>query len=121
MGNDVSRETLVKISPVFQSTFPRGERQSIHIGIAHHSIFQSTFPRGERLPLVFFEEIAIYISIHVPAWGTTGATPLSGAYEAISIHVPAWGTTIDLFHKKTSLKFQSTFPRGERRLEDSQE
>ena len=33
---------------LFQSTFPRGERQ-IHFGICDHSKkFQSTFPRGER-------------------------------------------------------------------------
>ena len=34
------------------------------------------------------------ISIHVPAWGTTCKTVYITVYSKISIHVPAWGTTL---------------------------
>ena len=77
------------------------------------------------------------ISIHVPSWGTTilcglmfgeilNFNPRSlvgndwGAREirakrSISIHVPSWGTTLDGWKKSCAdVKFQSTFPRGER-------
>ena len=33
------------------------------------------------------------ISIHVPAWGTTGSRHTIWRHIKISIHVPAWGTT----------------------------
>ena len=36
----------------------------------------------------------IFISIHVPAWGTTGDILDNMRRLEISIHVPAWGTTI---------------------------
>ena len=54
--------------------------------------FQSTFPRGER-PLVTDGAFPASISIHVPAWGTTGVTTSQQMIQSISIHVPAWGTT----------------------------
>ena len=55
------------------------------------------------------------ISIHVPAWGTTGwKIPWCGGLH-ISIHVPAWGTTARKRKDNTLYQFQSTFPRGERR------
>ena len=34
------------------------------------------------------------ISIHVPAWGTTGYLALAFQANYISIHAPAWGTTV---------------------------
>ena len=33
----------------------------------------------------------------------------------ISIHVPSWGTTVAVYCNSWSKRFQSTFPRGERR------
>ena len=56
----------------FQSTFPRGERPvTCQIKSAAEE-FQSTFPRGERPKLWETMPDDQYISIHVPAWGTTG-------------------------------------------------
>ena len=78
------------------------------------------------------------ISIHVPAWGTTQILVDSREQATISIHVPAWGTTDhwqgncrrriyfnprsrvgnDVLHcdiNAAATRFQSTFPRGERR------
>ena len=57
-------------------------------------IFQSTFPRGERQMYSWELHVVYIISIHVPAWGTTNqrqVVTLTG--KSISIHVPAWGTT----------------------------
>ncbi len=57
----------------------------------------------------------VRISIHVPSWGTTKVHVVAADVLAISIHVPSWGTTqIERFYESTN-KFQSTFPRGERR------
>ena len=60
--------------------------------------------------------LADAISIHVPAWGTTDWDDYFSVVCIISIHVPAWGTTATatVIAKKQD-KFQSTFPRGERR------
>ena len=71
MGNDEIRKYLHLTELQFQSTFPRGERQD-----------------NERLLEQSF----------------------------ISIHVPAWGTTELEFQFEDALVFQSTFPRGERLL-----
>ena len=61
-------------------------------------------------------QIFKYISIHVPAWGTTlYHTGIKNELYTISIHVPAWGTTYGCVAIGTYLGvFQSTFPRGER-------
>ena len=56
-----------------------------------------------------------FISIHVPAWGTTSHSASTICHPPISIHVPAWGTTADTPPiLKANGVFQSTFPRGER-------
>ena len=78
---------------IFQSTFPRGERQCIRKLLTQKLIFQSTFPRGERQEY----------------------NPIENYDRKISIHVPAWGTTIFFSASVRPLLFQSTFPRGERR------
>ncbi len=54
------------------------------------------------------------VSIHVPARGTTCSVSIPGEQCGVSIHVPARGTTFEKgVHMKT-IKFQSTFPQGER-------
>ena len=91
MGNDlISIDTGDFV--LFQSTFPRGERPSSSTRIPFLSQFQSTFPRGERR-CQCEHWLAIFF---------------------ISIHVPAWGTTIQSECPRAALRFQSTFPRGER-------
>ena len=100
---------------LFQSTFPRGERRAEIKAFKSLQEFQSTFPRGERQmqgsdgadckdfnprSLVGNDsdadcrQLLLYISIHVPSWGTTNHSREGG-----------WNTG-----------FQSTFPRGERRV-----
>ena len=60
--------------------------------------------------------ISCAISIHVPAWGTTKYLFIMYGIVKISIHVPAWGTTQQDGVLDIVDEFQSTFPRGERRL-----
>ena len=49
VGNDPSGENPVLTVGLFQSTFPRGERQLFLLLGGLNDLFQSTFPRGERL------------------------------------------------------------------------
>ena len=57
------------------------------------SAFQSTFPRRERLETKSCKLRFFYVSIHVPAKGTTKADQGIRAQSIVSIHVPAKGTT----------------------------
>ena len=56
-------------------------------------IFQSTFPRGERQDKADKGKQYEKISIHVPSWGTTIGDYIIRGVHGISIHVPSWGTT----------------------------
>ena len=101
---------------LFQSTFPHGERRMQASGRQQGWIFQSTFPHGERRCAGCSHCSHFFISIHVPAWGTTVFCSRMAQKEhyfnprsrmgndrkpksqqkpltEISIHVPAWGTT----------------------------
>ena len=124
---------------LFQSTFPRGERrgESVRNRVSGRE-FQSTFPRGERPsssnfsrilpsfnprsregndPVVPALALDPEVSIHVPARGTTDCIVALPSGSAVSIHVPARGTTCtSQTWKRHILTFQSTFPRGERRI-----
>ena len=55
----------------FQSTFPHGERHFPFVRYAASSAFQSTFPHGERHYRMYDAIKEQYVSIHVPARGTT--------------------------------------------------
>ena len=83
---------------LFQSTFPRGERQ-IHFGICDHSKkFQSTFPRGER-PGDRSGNIRGDENFNPRSLvGNDRTLECCSGDLAISIHVPSWGTTAN-FHK----------------------
>ena len=107
---------------LFQSTFPRGERQ-IHFGICDHSKkFQSTFPRGER-PGDRSGNIRGDENFNPRSLvGNDGKTATSQTlprdfnprslvgnddsyngdyyYQSISIHVPSWGTTMAITEKQ---------------------
>src|SRR5690606_30025273 len=57
------------------------------------------------------------VSIHAPAWGATARFPLRLAQLTVSIHAPAWGATSCGYTSfPVVLTFQSTPPRGGRRL-----
>ena len=102
--------------------------------------FQSTHPRGVRPQARQRQQCPSLVSIHAPAWGATPykAVALPGK-SLVSIHAPAWGATHpppwcgrdrDGFNPRTRVgcddakrnyqsqarKFQSTHPRGVRRV-----
>ena len=54
------------------------------------------------------------VSIHVPTRGTTQKPVVHTSDHEVSIHVPTRGTTEHLWLWCQLMKFQSTFPRGER-------
>ena len=111
-----SRQVRPGVNGVFQSTYPRRVRQPGTWRIVLTSTFQSTYPRRVR-PLDASEaQIVVkfqstyprrvrhgcsptnhpsgYISIHVPAKGTTDGNDNQWVRLEISIHVPAKGTTL---------------------------
>ena len=55
--------------------------------------FQSTHPRGVRQTEVREARTWRDISIHAPAWGATNHTRSPPQLSCISIHAPAWGAT----------------------------
>ena len=100
-------------------------------------MFQSTRPRGARHPNWSPEKYIIGVSIHAPAWGATKELAKINPKLYVSIHAPAWGATRTASictHRMTgfnprarvgrdrsiplgslsSVKFQSTRPRGAR-------
>ena len=80
-------------------------------------VFQSTRPRGARLEVQALVSSAQLVSIHAPAWGATLEIDNVIAVVLVSIHAPAWGATRS-WRKcgNTPTLFQSTRPRGARRL-----
>ena len=94
--------------------FPRGERPSLRSGDLSPENFNPRSRVGND-NFLFSYDLSMTISIHVPAWGTTGLLTAQKSYKEISIHVPAWGTTACSPYPVVTWLFQSTFPRGERR------
>ena len=62
-------------------------------------------------------QVLIAISGFCPRIGNVPCTTPFDFLFVISIHVPAWGTTLSISTNLFALIFQSTFPRGERRLQ----
>ena len=56
------------------------------------------------------------VSIHAPAWGATCPHRRSWHDCGVSIHAPAWGATRLRLILSLATRFQSTHPRGVRRL-----
>ena len=101
---------------MFQSTLPRVERPFFLRNFQHHRMFQSTLPRGERQGELKKEISWFAVSIHAPAWGATQLLANWQPSSSVSIHAPAWGATRDRPPNSSSGAFQSTLPRGERRM-----
>ena len=62
-------------------------------------------------------QVLIAISGFCPRIGNVPCTTPFDFLFVISIHVPTWGTTLSISTNLFALIFQSTFPRGERRLQ----
>ena len=105
---------LSAASGLFQSTFPRGERQAFRKNGGIIQMFQSTFPRGERLP-------ANQREVYPPCFNPRSHE--GNDAEAIQYIADNWGFNprshegndyAFALNKADAIKFQSTFPRGER-------
>ena len=138
-GSDWGGKERGRDNRQFQSTLPRGERPLQYPGpqrtgrISIHaptrgatttgtvtdtgSTFQSTLPRGERHGFVQYVLGSNKISIHAP---TRGATHLFHGPGKLQCHFnPRSHEGSDFLSRGATMsqhKFQSTLPRGERRL-----
>ena len=70
-GERQSCQCLKQYLIKFQSTLPRGERPAVAYLANSSALFQSTLPRGERLHLPESAVLLLPISIHAPARGAT--------------------------------------------------
>ena len=128
---------------MFQSTFPRRERHQdrllrkcLRCGFNPRSregndalrfgpsgrggCFNPRSREGNDEIDKYNQKIEKGVSIHVPAKGTTLLGGLVVAVLKVSIHVPAKGTTVDYLKQcGVDPKFQSTFPRRERRMSEA--
>ena len=101
---------------LFQSTFPRGERQLRNRNRIYDLIFQSTFPRRERQLIAECHAVKINFNPRSRVGNDSGRKSLASvhgnfnprsrvgndqlvhhrfSHVEISIHVPAWGTTLE--------------------------
>ena len=79
-------------------------------------VFQSTLPQGERRRKECNRPGSDKISIHAPTRGATRSALVLRWSTRISIHAPTRGATyLRKAVCKTSCRFQSTLPQGERR------
>ena len=120
----------------FQSTLPRGERLHYHpLSKDYHDfnprshegsdgagtkmlglmLFQSTLPRGERRNSHAFTSFIAYFNPRSHE-GSDGCHGNQRRRDSISIHAPTRGATQRVIINETAKKFQSTLPRGERRV-----
>ena len=104
---------------LFQSTLPRGERLNSIPVIASRHNFNPRSREGSD-SIIHILKDHFYISIHAPARGATNASAKKQTPLNISIHAPARGATESrVILQQGYTVFQSTLPRGERRVADS--
>ena len=115
-GSDHDRNRSVDSSVISIHAPARGATCVLALLLDNFRQFQSTLPRGERLSLRFSRLVAILISIHAPARGATRPLFVLGHIWFISIHAPARGATVRHVSVYFDIQFQSTLPRGERRI-----
>ena len=100
---------------LFQSTRPRGARQS---GSPTPASVRGSFnPRAhvgrDRVSRVTFSTVT-EVSIHAPTWGATSPRCRRRCCRCVSIHAPTWGATSPATISDVLTEFQSTRPRGAR-------
>ena len=121
----------------FQSTRPRGARLLYVVALCQDERFQSTRPRGARRRRQRWRgyrgsfnpraragrvygacasELTRHVSIHAPARGALSLWLYRLATSLVSIHAPARGALDNKIPTAPAAVFQSTRPRGARRL-----
>ena len=99
----------------FQSTLPRGERPPLVRKRIYLQQFQSTLPRGERREFLRLRSILSDFNPRSHE-GSDSRRILQGGRSGISIHAPTRGATVLSVVLIVGELFQSTLPRGERRM-----
>ena len=107
---------LLPMTDTFQSTFPRGERPALFASYISWSYFNPRSRVGnDYVDLVVLKQ-TMFISIHVPAWGTTiKAAYLNNLVVSFQSTFPRGERPSEECRLIPPCIFQSTFPRGERR------
>ena len=119
-GSDTDENSMAICFIIFQSTLPRGERRSIVHSFCPYFIISIHAPARGATEYSFKSAICSQISIHAPARGATNASAKKQTPLNISIHAPARGATESrVILQQGYTVFQSTLPRGERRVADS--
>ena len=117
------RPPLVCKSDRFLQSFnPRthvGCDMSLAICPRQYPMFQSTHPRGVRQSAAEFRKNRALVSIHAPTWGATSTLVNRVNAYLVSIHAPTWGATTQTATSATETVFQSTHPRGVRHHQTS--
>ncbi len=102
---------------MFQSTPPARGATVNGDGYGYETeAFQSTPPRGGRPHTRHPLPGGRFVSIHAPARGATGRVDQVRHGSGVSIHAPARGATQTVTNGRTYTEFQSTPPRGGRRV-----
>ena len=97
----------------FQSTFPRGERRPVLVCLQYSVDFNPRSRVGNDAPYLFASN-TLLISIHVPAWGTTNGNLFLSQIIRFQSTFPRGERPLPVISSSTMFTFQSTFPRGER-------
>ena len=71
VGCDDCTGAIARSTAIFQSTHPRGVRQTLQFQRQPFHQFQSTHPRGVRRTNKYWVVRIVNISIHAPTWGAT--------------------------------------------------
>ncbi len=100
--------------PSFQSTYPHGVRPNLLASLVRCSHFNPRTRTGydEKACNAAWTE---YISIHVPARGTTPASVMRVSFFKFQSTYPHGVRRAVVFPKTSEYRFQSTYPHGVRR------
>ena len=79
-------------------------------------LFQSTRPRGARRQKQLLYDKLLLVSIHAPTRGATEKAKAETQNIEVSIHAPTRGATLMAARNTLLFSFQSTRPRGARRV-----
>ena len=105
-----------KSNLIFQSTLPRGERRLDTKAMKCNNKISIHAPTRGATAVENPVGIISGISIHAPTRGATDMSRNSSPITGISIHAPTRGATVKIILWVSTSTFQSTLPRGERRL-----
>ena len=113
-GRDVLLLADSTVNKLFQSTRPRGARQTPGDMPSVAALFQSTRPRGARRDEHWIVRLIRKFQSTRPRGARRPRVPSPAPHAEVSIHAPARGATRTSRSPTCRRKFQSTRPRGAR-------